>query len=72
MDYLLLALGTRQLMATLVSGLLYHPPLAVAAQQALHVLLNGSPSDYCRQAGCCCCCCRGAAAGCCGLLLLRG
>ena len=52
LDYLLLAVGTRQLLPAVFSGLLMHPPLAVAAQQALHVLLTGSARDYCRRAAC--------------------
>ena len=52
LDFLLVAMGTRQLLTGVFSGLLMHPPLAVAAQQALHVLLTGSARDYCRRVAC--------------------
>lgn len=48
LDYLHMAMGSRQLLSAVFSGLLHHPPWAVAAQQALHVLLTGSAGDYCR------------------------
>ncbi|KAL4434223.1 hypothetical protein ABPG75_000664 [Micractinium tetrahymenae] len=50
LDYMTLAMGMRQLMATVFSCLLHHPPLAVLAQQAMHVTLTGSPASYCRRA----------------------
>lgn len=49
-DFLVVSAGTRQLMAALFSCLLHLSPLAVAAQQTVHVALSGSPRDYCRQA----------------------